>query len=117
MKRWRGDPITRPAALWCVFCFVSLGSLSTRSPIFFTRQAQFIELLKIEPKFRAGSKPVSEPQRGIGRYRSLAVNDTGDSIYWDVNLPCQLSGGNSELFQLFGKMLARMYRGPCHSVS
>jgi hypothetical protein len=43
--------------------------------------------------------------------------DTGNSIHWDVDLPRQFSGGNSKLLQLFGKMLAGMYRGACHIVT
>jgi hypothetical protein len=116
MRRLRGKggaaatlsgPLRFDAPLFCQF-----GKSFNTVANFFARQAQFIKLLKIEPKFRAGAKPVSEPQRGVGRYRSLAVNDTGDSIHRDVNLPCQFSGRNSELLQLFSKMLARVYRGP-----
>jgi hypothetical protein len=85
-------PLCLDALLFCEFR-ESLNAVAN----FCTSQAQFIKLLKIEPKFRAGSEPMSEPQRGIGRYRSLAVNDTRDSIYRDVDLPRQFSGGNSKL--------------------
>ncbi len=53
---------------------------------FFTRQAQLIKLLQIEPKFRTGAEPMPEPQRGIGRNRSLTVNDTSDSIHRNAAL-------------------------------
>ena len=66
-------PLRFDAPLFCEF-----GESFNTVANFFSRQAQFIKLLKIEPKFRAGAKPVSEPQRGIGRYRSLAVNDNGN---------------------------------------
>jgi hypothetical protein len=54
--------------------------------------AQLIKLLKIEPRFWAGAEPVAEPQRGVGRYRSLTVNEASDSIRRDVDLSRQLGG-------------------------
>jgi hypothetical protein len=48
---------------------------------------------------------------------ALTVNDASDAIHWDIDLPRQFGGGNSYFLQLFGKMLAGMYRGACHGVS
>jgi hypothetical protein len=73
--------------------------------------------LQIEPKFWAATEPVAEPQRRVGSDRALTVNDASDSIHWDIDLPRQFGGGNSYFLQLFGKMLAGMYRGACHGVS
>jgi hypothetical protein len=97
--------------------FGELGKFLHTVANFFSRQAQLIKLLKIKPKFWAGAEPVAEPQRGVGRDRSLTVNDTCDSIHRDVNLSRQLSGGNAKLLQLFGKMLAGVYRGACHGLT
>jgi hypothetical protein len=60
---------------------------------------------------------VAKSQRRIGCNCALTVNDASDSIHWDIDLPRQFGGGNSYFLQLFGKMLARMYRGACHGVS
>ena len=49
---------------------------------FFARQAQLIQLLQIEPKFRTSAEPVAEPQRRIGRDRALTVDDPSDSVHW-----------------------------------
>jgi len=77
---------------------------------FCARQAQLIKLLQIEPKLRAGTKPVAEPQRRVSRDRALPIDDPSDSIYWHVDLPRQFARRNAEFFQLFGKMLAGV---PC----
>jgi hypothetical protein len=74
-----------------------LGALAFREPgqsvytvaNFFARQAQLIKFLQMEPKLRAGTKPVAKPQRRIGGDRSLTVNDASDSIHWDFDLPRQ----------------------------
>ena len=51
--------------------FGELGKFLHTVANFFTRQAQLIKLLKIEPKLWAGAEPVAEPQRRVGRDRAL----------------------------------------------
>jgi hypothetical protein len=75
---------------------------------FFPRQPQLVKRLKVEPKLWAGAKPVTETQRRIGRDTALAVDDSGNAVYWHVDLACQLSRRNTEFLQLFGKVLARV---------
>jgi hypothetical protein len=92
-----------------------LGKFLHTGANFFSRQAQLIKFLKIKPKFGASAEPVAEPQRGVGRDRSLTVNDTSDSIHRDVDLPRH--GGNSKFLQLFGKMLVGVYCGARHGLT
>ena len=53
---------------------------------FLTRETQFVEALQIEPKFGACAEPVTEPQRGVGRYATLTVDDSGDPVHRHINL-------------------------------
>jgi hypothetical protein len=110
-RQLRGSP--RLDAL----AFRELGEPFHAVANFFSRQAQLIKLLQIEPKFRAGAEPVAEPQRRIGCDCALTVDDPSDSIHRDVDLSRQLSGGNSKLLQLFGKMIAGVYCGTCHGLT
>src|SRR5204863_10027360 len=80
------------------------------------RQPQLIERLKVEPEFRAGAKPVTETQGRIGRDTALPVDDSGNAVYWHVDLTCQLCRRNTEFLQLFGKVLAGVNSGACHSL-
>jgi len=76
---------------------VELRKLRHTVANFFSRQAQLIQLLKVKPEFGASPEPVAKPDRSIGSDRSLTLNDTSDSIHWDIDLPRQLSGGKSKL--------------------
>ena len=63
-----------------VISFFSLVIHASGKPIntvanFLARQAQFIELLQIEPKFCASAEPVAKTQRRIGRDRPLTIDD------------------------------------------
>ena len=100
------------------FCLrpVSRGSFFTRSPISCPRHAQLIELLEVQPKLRADAKPVAKTQRCVRRDTALAIDDSGDPVYWHVNLPCQLRCRHVEFSQLFGKMLAGVNRGARHGM-
>ena len=81
---------------------VSLGSLSTRSPTSSRAKRNSYSFCRLS-QFRAGAEPAAEPQRRIGCDRALTVDDPSD--------PRQFGGGNAELLQLFGKMLAGVNRG------
>jgi hypothetical protein len=102
---------------FAALAFRELGKPFHTVADFFARQAQLIQHLQIEPKFRTGAESVAEPRRRIGRDRALTVDDPGDSVHWYVDLPRQFSGGNAEFLQLFGKMLAGVNRGTCHGAS
>ena len=106
----------RGASCLDALAFREFGKLIHTVANFLARQAQLIKLLQIEPKLRARAKPVAKSQCCIGCDRALTVNDAGDSIHWDVDLPRQFGGGNSYFPQFFGEMLAGMYRGACHGV-
>src|ERR1700676_5236714 len=63
------------------------------------RQAQLVELLQIEPEFRAGAEPMAEPQRRVGRDRALSVDDSGHAVDRHFDLSRQLGGRDAELLE------------------
>jgi hypothetical protein len=78
------------------------------------REAQFVELLKVEPELRAGAEPVAKPQRGVSRYAALAVDDRGDPVHRHVDLARQFRRRDAELLELLCEVLAGM-NGRCAS--
>jgi hypothetical protein len=80
------------------------------------REAQFVELLKVEPELRAGAEPVAKPQRGVGRHAALAIDDGGDPVHRHVDLARQFRGRDAEFLELFGEVLAGMNGSSCHDV-
>ena len=75
-----------------------LGKLFDAVAHFLTRKAQLLELLQVEPVFRAGAEPMPEAQGGIGRYAALAVDDPGHTVHGHVELARQLGSRDAELF-------------------
>src|SRR3712207_6090937 len=63
-------------------------------------QAQFVLLLQFEPKLRSRAEPPPKAQGRVGRHRPLSVEDLGDAIGRDAQLPPQLGRADTERVEL-----------------
>src|ERR1041385_2575893 len=95
------------------------GSLPLRQLLdlrafFLLGEAEFVELLQVQPEIGAGAEPVPEPQRRIRSDRALLVQDAGDAVRRNVELPRQLGGRHAAFLQSLFKMFAGMNRCTCH---
>jgi hypothetical protein len=88
------------------------GALSwSRLPV---SETNVVSTLKIEPELTAGTKPMSQAQRGITKDRPLALNDLRDPIGWHSELTRELGRCELELCQLLSEDFPRMDGGPRH---
>src|SRR5271166_5125426 len=68
-------------------------------------EAQLVEVLQIQPEFRAGAEEMGQAESGIASDGALFVQNTGDAVGWYVKLTRQFSGAHTDFFQFFGQML------------
>jgi hypothetical protein len=68
---------------------------------FLLRQAQFVQALQIEPKFRARAEKMRQSQGCVSRDGTLAVQDAGNAVGRDAKLPGQFGGAHAEGVEFF----------------
>jgi hypothetical protein len=54
-------------------------------------ETKLIELLQIEPEFRACPEPMAQPQSSVCRHGALTIDDACDAIDGDIDLARQFS--------------------------
>ena len=69
-------------------------------------QAKLVELLQVEPEFRAGAEEVSQPQSRVAGNGTLTVQDSGDAVRRHLEPASQGGGAHVERFQLCREVLA-----------
>jgi hypothetical protein len=81
---------------------------------FLLREAKLIELLQIEPVFRARAKPMAETECRIGGHAAFAIHDLGDAIDRHLNLAGQFGCADLEVIEFFSEMFAGMDGSASH---
>src|SRR5882672_4105985 len=92
--------------------FLAVGAqlrqgLDGRSRLLF-RETQLVQLLQVQPEFRAGTEKMCQPQSGITGYCAISIEDVGDTIGWHSELPRKFRRAHVQLFELLGKVFAGM---------
>src|ERR1039458_1908244 len=77
-------------------------------------EADLIKALQIQPEFRCGAKEMGQTQGRVAGDGAAPIQDFGDAIGGNIQLPRQLGGAHAQLFQLFRQMFARVNWNYCH---
>jgi hypothetical protein len=82
-------------------------------------QPDFIKTLQVQPEFRLGAEEMSETQRGVAGDGPPPIQDFGDAIGWNTQLPRQFRGAHAQLDGIpvrIGQRLKVWPPGPEHLV-
>jgi hypothetical protein len=79
-------------------------------------QPDFIEALQVQPEFRTGAEEMSETQGGVASDGPPPIQDFGDAIGGNSQLPRQSRGAHSQLAELLGQMFPGMNCSPSHGI-
>ena len=74
------------------------------------RQPNLINSLQIQPELRAGPKKMRQPLRCVPRDRAPPVQNLRNAVRRNPDLPRQHRRVHSHFLQLFGQVLAWVYR-------
>ena len=64
-------------------------------------EADLIKALQIQPKFRRRAKEMGQTQGRVAGDGAPPIQDFGDAIGGNIQLPRQFGGAHAQLFQLF----------------
>jgi hypothetical protein len=90
------------------------GQRTNRLPRSLLSQPDFIETLQVQPEFRTGAKEMSQTQRRVASDGPPPIQDFGDAIGWNPQLPRQLRSAHSQRAELLGQVFPGMNCSPCH---
>jgi hypothetical protein len=79
------------------------GKPGDRTPSARLGHAQLIDLLQVHPELRAGAEPVTQSQGSVGSDAAGSVDEPGDAIDGNVDLPSELRRRQPELAKLSAK--------------
>ena len=69
---------------------------------FLLSEAQFVQILQVEPEFGAGAKEMGEAQRRVASNGALSVQDLRNPVGGYVEIARKFRGAYSERSKLFG---------------
>ena len=64
-------------------------------------EADLIKALQIQPEFRSRAKEMGQAQGRIAGDGAPSIQDFGDAVGRNIQLPRQFCGAHAQLFQLF----------------
>jgi hypothetical protein len=80
-------------------------------------EADLIKALQIQPEFRGGAEEMGKAQGCIAGDGPPSIQDFGDSVGRDIQLPRKFGGAHAERFEFFRKMLSWMNGRYWHGIS
>jgi hypothetical protein len=101
----------------CLFDMLQGRQPPNGFPRLLLRDAQVVQTLQVEPELSVGTEKVGESQSGIARDGAFPIQDFGDAVRRNIELPRKLRRAHAQFFQFFGQMLARVNSGYCHDGS
>ena len=79
-------------------------------------QAEFIQLLEVQPELGTGPEKVSESQGAVPADGSLAIQYPGNPVSRHFELPSEFGRTHGKLPELLGEMFSWVNRASCHTV-
>jgi len=80
-------------------------------------EADLIKALQIQPEFRGRAKEMGKPQGRVAGDGAPSIQDFGNAIGGNIQLPRQFGGAHAQLLQLFRQMFTWVNWNYCHVTS